>query len=101
MLEVLSNSLNENTGHWRMVINSSLTHCKTSLVETEDGIVMYRDCPKKLSNEKLIEKLNKIKRMHMVGHEMDSFDSVSFEIDDLIELISEKRTNTTKSVGML
>ena len=101
MLEVLSNSLNENTGHWRMVVNSSLTHCKISLVEMEDGITTYRECPKKLSNEKLIDKLNKIKRMHMVGHEMDSFDSVTIEIEDLIEEISEKRTNKSTSVGYL
>ncbi len=101
MMEVLSNSLNENTGHWRMVVNSSLTHCKISLVEDKDGITFYRNCPKKLSNEVLIDKLNKIKRMHMVGREMDSFDSVTMEIEDLIEEISEKRTNNSTSIGFL
>jgi argininosuccinate synthase len=100
MMEVLSNSLNENTGHWRMVINSSLTHCKITLVEDKDGITTYRDCPKKLSNEKLIDKLNKIKRMHMVGKN-DSFDSVTIEIENLIEEISEKRSNNNSSIGFL
>jgi hypothetical protein len=101
MMEVLSNSLNEDTGHWRMVVNSSLTHCKITLVEDKDGITFYRHCPKKLSNEVLIDKLNKIKRMNKVGHEYDIFDSVSDEIDDLIELISEKRTNNSTSIGFL
>lgn len=101
MLELLSSSINDQTGHWRMVINSSLTHCKITLVEDKDGITTYRDCPKKLSNEELIWKLERIKRMHMVGHELDSFDSVVTEIEELVEQISEKRSNKHSSVGFL
>ncbi|RPI83650.1 MAG: hypothetical protein EHM34_04930, partial [Nitrosopumilales archaeon] len=95
---MVSNTLNDKTGHYRLVVHSTLTGVDMSLVETENGIVTYSKQFKKLSNNELIDKLKTIRSIHMSGHEYDDFDPVAIEIDELIEDIPKMRSEIRESV---
>lgn len=91
MLEVKSNQLIEQTGHWRMSVYSTTTKCSISLIETEDGITTYKECPKKITDEKIIERLKHIQERHLNPPVSTyAYDSASDDIDTLIELIEDR-----------
>jgi hypothetical protein len=99
MLEVKSSQLNENTGHWRMVVHSTETKCDISLIETEDSITTYTNCPKKITDEKIIDRLENIKERHLDKHDgLNIFDPIADEIDELIELIKDRPHRDTKNL---
>ena len=99
MLEVKSSYENERTGHWRMTVYSTTTKCSISLIETEDGITTYRECPKKITDEKIIDRLENIKERHLDKYDgLNIFDPIADEIDDLIELIKDRPHHDTKNL---
>lgn len=101
MLEVKLSQLNENTGHWRMSIHSTITKCNISLIETEDGITTYKDCPKKITDSGIIEKLKYIKERHLTPPVSQyGYYSASDAIDDLIEKIQDRpHLNKKEGIG--
>lgn len=107
MLEVKSSQLNEHTGHWRMVVNSTTTKCTMSLIETEDGITTYTHCPKKITDKQIISRLEDILEAHVniTGRTCDSWDGVRIRVEELVELIEDRphrdeHTQISFPVGM-
>jgi hypothetical protein len=103
MLEVQSHGITEGTGHDRMVVYSTLTKCELSLVETEDGILSYKKCPKKLTEKELIQKLKWIREKHLRITNRENFqwgDVVCDDIDKLIEEIPKMWSDHSESVSL-
>jgi hypothetical protein len=70
-----------------------------SLIETEDGITTYTHCPKKITDEKIIDRLENIKERHLDKYDgLNIFDPIADEIDDLIELIRDRPHHDTKNL---
>lgn len=92
MLEVKSSQLIEQTGHWRMSIYSTETKCSLSLIETEDGIITYKKCPKKITDKEIIERLENILDAHITitGRTCDSWDGVRIRVEELVDLIQDR-----------
>jgi len=102
MLEVKSSYVNENTDHWRMTVYSTITKCSISLIETDDGITTYKECPKKITDEQIIKRLEEIVYTHKMIANCKTFDSLTLKIDDLIELIQDRpHQNKNESIGFL
>ena len=101
MLEVKSSYENDNTGHWRMTVYSTTTKCSISLIETEDGITTYKDCPKKITDDGIVEKLKHIKERHLTPPVSQyGYDSASDDIDALIEKIVDRpHYDTNTQIG--
>jgi len=92
MLEVKSSQIVEQTGHWRMSIYSTTTKCRISLIETEDGITTYKECPKKVTDKQIISRLEDILQAHIdiTGRTCDSWDAVRIRVEELVELIEDR-----------
>jgi hypothetical protein len=92
MLEVKSNQIVEQTGHWRLSVYSTITKCSISLIETEDGIIMYKNCPKKVTDKQIIGRLEDILQAHIdiTGRTCDSWDGVRIRVEELVELIEDR-----------
>lgn len=102
MLEVKSSQIVEQTGHWRMSIYSTTTKCRISLIETEDGITTYKECPKKITDAQIIERIKDIAETHtrILGTDCDSWDTVYLKVEDLIELIQDRpHKDTNAQIG--
>ncbi|DAC71677.1 MAG TPA: hypothetical protein DSN98_09190 [Thermoplasmata archaeon] len=102
MLEVKSSQLNEGTGNWRMTVYSTTTKCKISLIETEDGIITYKECPKKITDKQIISGLEDILQAHIdiTGRTCDSWDAVRIRVEELVELIDDRpHHDTSKQIG--
>jgi hypothetical protein len=99
MLEVRSSGINESTGHARMVVYSTLTKCELSLIETESGILTYKKCPKKLTQEVLIKKLQEIKDKHLRITTRKT-DLVCDMIDELVIDIPKMWSNETENISL-
>jgi hypothetical protein len=103
MLEVKSHGVTEGTGHDRMVVYSTLTKCDVSLVETKDGILSFKHCPKKLTTVKLVEQLKQIRKKHLRitnREQLQYGDIVCDDIDKLIEDIPKMWSDTSETVSL-
>jgi hypothetical protein len=92
MLEVKSSYENEHTGHWRMTVYSTSTKCSISLIETDDGITTYKECPKKVTDKQIISRLEDILQAHIdsTRRTCDSWDTVRIRVEELVELIEDR-----------